>query len=136
MLLIADSGSTKTVWCLMSEQHVRMMSTQGINPFQLDEHEISVILSTELVPQIELYGKTIGVNGVLDDIQEVVFYGAGCTREKAPVVSTALRTALTNGIRVEVMSDMMGAARGLCGQEPGIVCILGTGSSISTKFIT
>ena len=113
----------------MGEQHVRLMTTQGINPFQLDEHEISVILSAELVPQIELYEKTVGLNGIIDDIRKVMFYGAGCTKEKAPVVATALRTALNTDIRIDVMSDMMGAARGLCGHDPGIVCILGTGSN-------
>lgn len=129
MLLLADSGSTKTAWCLIDGQNVRLMTTQGINPFQLDEHEISVILSTELVPQIELYGKTAAINGIMDELHEVMFYGAGCTKEKAPVVATALRTALKADIRIEVMTDMMGAARGLCGHAPGIVCILGTGSN-------
>ncbi len=128
MFLIADSGSTKTAWCLVHEQNVKLISTQGINPFQLEEAEISAILTNELIPQLDQYGQASGADPVAD-LDAVYFYGAGCTKEKSPVVATAIRTSLNNQARIFVESDMMGAAKGLCGDAPGIVCILGTGSN-------
>lgn len=59
----------------------------------------------------------------------VRFYGAGCTPEKQPVVERALRAALPAIDTCEVASDMLGAARAVCGDRPGICCILGTGSN-------
>ncbi len=129
MIVIADSGSTKTAWCIVNGQNVKLISTQGINPFHLNEHEIVNILYNELIDQLELYGKSVGIDNISDEINEVFFYGAGCTDEKAPVVATALRTVLNNKARIIVQSDMIGAARGLCGDAPGVVCILGTGSN-------
>lgn len=128
MFLIADSGSTKTAWCLIHGQNIKLISTQGINPFQLDEAEISAILTNELIPQVCHYGQD-GTDDTLAEIDAVFFYGAGCTREKSHVVATAIRKAFNNQARITVESDMMGAARGLCGQNPGIVAILGTGSN-------
>ena len=129
MIVIADSGSTKTAWCIVDGQSVKLITTQGINPFHLNEHEIVNILSNELVDQLDMYGKNIGIDNVSDAINEVFFYGAGCTDEKAHFVATALRTVLNNKARIIVQSDMIGAARGLCGDCPGVVCILGTGSN-------
>ena len=128
MFLIADSGSTKTAWCLIHEQNVKLISTQGINPFQLEEEEISAILTNELIPQLDEFGKAIPVD-IMEEIDDVFFYGAGCTKEKSPMVATAIRKAFNNQARIIVESDMMGAAKGLCGDAPGIVCILGTGSN-------
>lgn len=118
MTLIADSGSTKTAWCLIEDpRHV--IYTQGINPFQQDEEEICSILHHELL-------SNFNVNFHFDDIY---FYGAGCTPEKAPIVAQTLRKVVSNTARIYVESDMLGAARGLCGRQPGIVAILGTGSN-------
>ena len=66
---------------------------------------------------------------IVERIGEIFFYGAGCTKEKAPVVATAMRTVMNNKARINVLSDMLGAARALCADRPGIVCILGTGSN-------
>lgn len=128
MFLIADSGSTKTAWCLIHDQNVKLISTQGINPFQLDEAEISAILTNELLPQLAQYGQAVSADP-LAELDSVFFYGAGCTREKSPVVATAIRKTFNNQARIIVESDMMGAAKGLCGDSPGIVAILGTGSN-------
>ncbi len=59
----------------------------------------------------------------------IFFYGAGCIPEKVPVVENALRQVLTVDEKVEVNSDLLAAARALCGKKPGIACILGTGSN-------
>ncbi len=122
-ILIADSGSTKTAWSVIetSSKTNTCIFTQGINPFQQTEEEIGGILQHELIPNI--------VQRTLIDIDAIHFYGAGCTKEKAPIVAAALRRIISSTGRIFVESDMLGAARGLCGHNHGIVCILGTGSN-------
>ena len=120
MRLIADSGSTKTDWCLMDGSTVmKRIKTKGINPFFETEKEIEYELSNALVPKIPRGSK----------IDAIHFFGAGCTPEKSPILARALMMQVSDEARVEVRSDMVGAARALCGNEPGIVCILGTGSN-------
>lgn len=117
--LIADSGSTKTAWCLTSNPQ-NIIYTQGINPYQQNEEEICAILQHELMPKLS----TVNCHWL-----SVYFYGAGCTPEKSPMVASTLRQVIgTSGV-IRVESDMLGAARGLCGRQPGIVAILGTGSN-------
>ena len=97
---------------------VKRLRTSGMNPFQMSEEAITEEIKTHLVPELP--------GTVLD---EVHFYGAGCTKEKQPIVERALRANLTINGECEVASDMLGAARGICGHKPGIACILGTGSN-------
>lgn len=119
MILLADSGSTKTDWGLVENgKLVKRLRTNGMNPFQMSEEAITEEIKTHLVPELP--------GTVLD---EVHFYGAGCTKEKQPIVERALRANLTINGECEVASDMLGAARGICGHKPGIACILGTGSN-------
>lgn len=119
MILLADSGSTKTDWGLVENgKLVKRLRTSGMNPFQMSEETITEEIKTHLVPELP--------GTVLD---EVHFYGAGCTKEKQPIVERALRANLTINDECEVASDMLGAARGICGHKPGIACILGTGSN-------
>ena len=122
MILIADSGSTKTAWCLADGKtgQGRTIQTQGINPYHQNEEDTCAILRHELYPHI-------AENAA--DIEHIFFYGAGCTKEKSPMVANALRNTLNSTARISVESDMLGAARGLCGHHKGIVCILGTGSN-------
>ena len=119
MILLADSGSTKTDWGLVENgKLVKRLRTSGMNPFQMSEEAITEEIKTHLVPELP--------GTVLD---EVHFYGAGCAKEKQPIVERALRANLTINGECEVASDMLGAARGICGHKPGIACILGTGSN-------
>ena len=119
MILLADSGSTKTDWGLVENgKLVKSLRTSGMNPFQMSEEAITEEIKYHLVPELP--------STVLD---EVHFYGAGCTKEKQPIVERALRANLTINGECEVASDMLGAARGICGHKPGIACILGTGSN-------
>ena len=118
MILIADSGSTKTDWCLADRgMIVSRKDTQGINPFHQDEDEINRIIIEELLP-------------VLGDaeIDEVVFYGSGCRAEKIVPMHNLLSDLFPNS-DVEINSDLIAAARAVCGRNAGIACILGTGSN-------
>ena len=80
MILIADSGSTKTDWCIVfNDTPIKRMGTKGINPFFQSEEEIQQELTHSLLPQLP--------EGT---INSVFFYGAGCTPEKAPVLRRAI----------------------------------------------
>ena len=119
MILIADSGSTKTDWAAVDGGTVVCRTqTKGMNPFFQTEEEMTAELRDVLLPQLPSL-----------PVESVYFYGAGCTPEKCPVVAETLRKALNVTRNSEVYSDMLGAARGLCGREEGIVCIMGTGSN-------
>jgi N-acetylglucosamine kinase-like BadF-type ATPase len=118
-ILLADSGSTKTDWCLIDTERglIERFNTVGINPFQQTEAEISTNVRDSLIPSL---GDV--------SIDKIFFYGAGCANEeKKNVVRCALAENISADIAVD--SDLMGAARALCGTEIGIACILGTGSN-------
>lgn len=119
MILLADSGSTKTDWCAVADgKAIASVKTAGMNPFQQSAEDIERTISEELMPHLPAR-----------HFAEVHFYGAGCTKEKAPIVEAALRRLLTIDGEAEVVSDMLGAARAVCGHHAGIACILGTGSN-------
>ncbi len=118
MILIADSGSTKTDWCLVENgQVVQRILTKGTNPFFQSQEEISQEVEEALLPQVKDYS-----------IESVFFYGAGCA---FPEKNEIVRLAIAQHIKapVEVGSDLLAAARALCGKNSGIACILGTGSN-------
>ena len=131
--LLADSGSTKTDWALITDGTVAArIRTKGMNPFQMSEDEIANEVETALLPQLQSacgIGTASSKQDVTCTLSNLHFYGAGCTPEKIPVVERALRRHLHVTGVCEVASDMLGAARALCGDQPGIACILGTGSN-------
>lgn len=122
MILLADSGSSKTHWCLMAANgQVSEFFTDGINPFYQTSDAIRNSISNQLLPQMARLlwaGK----------ITNIYFYGAGCTPEKIPFLVHALQSVFKDA-QVEVYSDMVGAARGLLGHKKGVACIMGTGSN-------
>ena len=117
-LLIADSGSTKTDWLFVAPDGERLeLHTDGINPARDTRVYIYNVLSgTESLPlQRDIEGA-------------VYFYGAGCIEPFSETVKGVIEELFPKCL-VEVESDLLGAARALCGHEPGIACILGTGSN-------
>ena len=119
MILIADSGSTKVDWCVVENgKIVKQVNTKGINPFFQSEEEISNEIQSTLILQLDT-----------QDFDEVYFYGAGCTFDKVDIVKKAIRKNINVKNEIEVATDMLAAARGLCGYLPGIACIMGTGSN-------
>jgi N-acetylglucosamine kinase-like BadF-type ATPase len=119
MNLIADSGSTKTAWCLVSDgQDIKQFETAGINPFFQTEDEIVAQLTEALLPQIS------GNN-----VENIYFYGAGCANPEKNRALEGLLMSVVGAKTAFVASDMLGAARGLLGRESGIACILGTGAN-------
>ena len=116
--LIADSGSTKAEWCVLDGQKKRKIVTQGLSPYFLSTMQIKTIMDQELLPALK---------GTMP--QMIHFYGTGCSNPaNVNIVKQALRKLFT-GAELKVNSDLMGAAKALCGDEKGVACILGTGSN-------
>lgn len=121
MKLIADSGSTKTDWCVIDSKGdvACRFAGQGINPFQQERSVIEAIVLDE-------------VKGRVPDAQsinEIYFYGAGCREEMRPMMAQILCSSFTNASVIEVNSDLLAAARALFADGEGVACILGTGSN-------
>lgn len=124
MTLIADSGSTKTAWMLMQEGRCdAVCHTRGINPVLQTADEVVQLLEAELLPALPVQDVVAaGTSG------RIFFYGAGCLPSRRGAVETALRSLFPEA-EIRVDSDLLGAARALCGHAEGIACILGTGSN-------
>lgn len=122
MILIADSGSTKTDWRLIDEQNgIDQGKTAGFNPFYQTTQDILTEIEQILVPQL-------GPEHI-DKVEEVHFYGAGCSTEaNIQTVSHALESIFPQA-NIFINNDLLAAARALCEREAGIVGILGTGSN-------
>jgi len=116
--LIADSGSTKTEWCLISGKQKKIFDTQGLSPYFLSTEQIEYIIEHELKTKMKKA-----------EPDEVFFYGTGCSNpDNVRIVKKAIEKCFP-GAKVAVDHDLMGAAKALCGNEKGVACILGTGSN-------
>jgi glucosamine kinase len=119
MILIADSGSTKTSWVLIGDHQKKLeFQSQGFNPYVQTKDQISNALKTEVYPKVKVF-----------DIVTIYFYGAGCsTPENVAIMNLCLKGHFQNA-DIEVSHDLMAAAKSLWHDERGIVAILGTGSN-------
>lgn len=117
-ILIADSGATKTDWCLTKNGEIlHRFSGTGISPVYQTGEEIAREIKLHVYPIL----KNV-------HIRAVYFYGAGCIPEKTMLVREAIRQSFPVDT-IHVYSDLIAAAHSLCGHESGIACILGTGSN-------
>lgn len=122
MIIIADSGSTKTDWRLIENTKTHHFNTIGFNPFFQDAADIAHELRTILLPGIKSKISSL-------QIDTIYFYGAGCsTPGKCKIVNEALSTVFSEA-NITVEHDLLAAARALCGTNKGIAAILGTGSN-------
>lgn len=118
MILIADSGSSKTNWTLVKEQQIiSRFESEGYNPCYNSREEITDSLRKNLPARYDW-----------NDIVLVAFYGAGCYEDKYAVIEEALRPLFPNA-RFDVAMDLMASARALLGHDPGFAAILGTGTN-------
>jgi glucosamine kinase len=116
-ILIADSGSTKCEWCLVTPRKKTSYFTQGMSPYFLTADQMAQVIRTELCVQMK------------EVPEEVHFYGTG---NKNPANARMIRNVLKSIFpksQITVDHDLLGAARALCLHEPGVACILGTGSN-------
>ncbi|PZX52639.1 N-acetylglucosamine kinase [Algoriphagus chordae] len=118
MILIADSGSSKTDWRVIHSDHsISQYRGIGFNPYYQTSEEMAIQMREDFLIQLA------------SEIEEIYFYGAGCsTPDRNNEVSSALRTIFPKA-KITVDHDLAAAAKSTCGHQPGIACILGTGSN-------
>jgi glucosamine kinase len=122
MIIVADSGSSKTDWLIESPgSEPEEFRTAGLNPYFLSEKEIVKIIQSQ---GSEIVKKS-------PQITEVYFFGAGCSSpDRREIVSNALSSIFPKAF-ISVDSDLLGSAYATCGHAKGFCCVLGTGSNIS-----
>src|SRR5580704_594453 len=119
MIIIADGGSTKTNWCLVTEEGKKVyFNTEGYNPYFSSTEYIIQSLRDSLPTDLEK-----------DEITEVDYYGAGCsTPEVRKIVEDAMKAVFTKS-KIYIGHDLLAAARALLGTNSGFAAILGTGTN-------
>lgn len=122
--LIADCGSTKIEWAVIDInspagfEPLKTFHSTGFNAAVSPAENISKILATEVSPA------TQGLK-----IENLHFYGAGCIGGAVDKQLSMMLSGAFPDAKIEVASDLLGAARALFGNNQGIACILGTGSN-------
>lgn len=123
MIIIADCGATKCDWRVLPgpEDAPMAFATQGFSPYSYNKEGILALLENSFDgTQMAKFAPSA---------TEVFFYGTGLAN---PVNREALGWALRHRFpqaSIELFTDLLGAARGCCGHEEGIACILGTGAN-------
>lgn len=119
MILIADSGATKADWRLVkADGSIQQAQTAGISPFYQTATQIAEALRNQLLPHLPQ-----------ETVQQVFFYGTGCSTEANVAIVKQGFLVVFPQATIVVEHDTLAAARALCGHNPGIACILGTGSN-------
>ena len=120
MILIADSGGSKTDWRLiLGNGDIGQASSPGFNPYYQPIEDLEKIIHEILLPLIP----------VADPVTQIYFYGAGVSSEKNQLTIKNAFIRFFPHAQIEIGWDLLAAARALCGKEPGIACIMGTGSN-------
>ena len=120
MILVADSGSSKTDWLGYKDGKTISFSTQGINPYFLNAQDI-----------FKIFSRLKTTEEFASEVREIYFYGSGCsTPDKHEVISNGLSLYFTKAF-ISVENDLIGCAYATCGDQKGLICILGTGSNVS-----
>lgn len=118
MILIADSGATKTDWRLLLQNGtIEQTSTPGFNPNYQPIDDLTKNIRETLVPLVK------------EKVTKLFFYGTGVSSEKNQKTVRDVLAGFFPDAHLEIAWDLLASARALCGHEPGIACILGTGSN-------
>ena len=118
MILIADSGGSKIDWRLLTfDGAVVQANTPGFNPYYQPIEDLTKNFKEVIVPK------------VTEGIHKIFFYGAGVSSEKNQMTIKNAFLKFFPEAQIEIGWDLLAAARALCGREPGIACIMGTGSN-------
>jgi glucosamine kinase len=118
MILIADSGASKTDWRMINGQGaIAQAQTLGYNPYYQNVDQLEHEMREVLVPQVK------------DSVEKIYYYGAGCSSEKNRQGIRGVLEKFFPEAHIEIWHDLLAAARALCGHQEGIACILGTGAN-------
>lgn len=118
-IIVVDGGSTKADWLSSRmESDSAPITTRGVNPFLHTKENI-----TDWIRQ-DLNSKWTDSKGIV-----IYYYGAGCSDQKRCALMKNALSAVFPHASIQVEHDLLAAARALCGDAPGIACILGTGSN-------
>jgi glucosamine kinase len=118
MIIVADSGGSKIDWrFLKSDKTIGQANSAGFNPYYQPIDHLKNIIKESLLTHIS------------EPVTKIFFYGTGVSSEKNQQVIQAAFAEHFEKAKIEIGWDLLAAARALCGQEPGIACILGTGSN-------
>ena len=118
MILIADSGASKTDWRFIhNDGQITQAQTIGFNPYYQSSEILETDIREVLLPQFK------------QEVHEVYFYGSGCSADKNRKIVRNVFEKHFRDAHIEIWHDLLAAARALCGNEPGIACILGTGAN-------
>jgi glucosamine kinase len=118
MILIADSGGSKTDWRLIDKAgKIAQASAPGFNPYYQPIDDLKRNVKEILLPKIT------------DGVSKIFFYGAGVSSAKNQLSIKSAFLEFFPQAQIEIGWDLLAAARALCGREPGIACIMGTGSN-------
>lgn len=118
MIIIADSGGSKIDWRLVKKGGaISQAHSAGFNPYYQPIDDLHNSIKQVLLPIVE------------ETVTKVFFYGAGVSSEKNQETIKEAFSQFFPGTYTEVGWDLLAAARALCGNEPGIACIMGTGSN-------
>lgn len=119
MKLLADSGSTKCDWALVTPDGKEYFHTLGLNPN---------ILSPEQF--IKILRDSKGLQSIKHEVTQIEFYGSGCSTQNQTQVASTLKAYFNQAQSIEVENDLMAAAKSTCKNLKGYVAILGTGSNL------
>jgi len=122
MILVADSGSTKTNWIAIDEsgKNIFKIDTKGLNP--------------AVLPKKTIYNRVVkneDLNMIKKQVKKIFFYGAGCGTDTAKGYLREVFEDIFSNADIEIYEDTIAAVKSLRTDDPGIVCILGTGSNCS-----
>ena len=119
MIIIADGGSTKTNWCLVTDEGKKVLfNTEGYNPYFSSTDYIIRSLKDQLPNDLDI-----------EHISEVNYYGAGCSvPDRQKIVEEAMKVVFKNA-RINIGHDLLAAARAVLGINEGFAAILGTGTN-------
>ena len=125
MILIVDSGSTKSDWIAIDnngKQLLEKLRTKGLNPEILKQEKLKKIIKKH--PDLKAHKK---------EVTHVFFYGAGCGTDRGKELVRAALTEVFVNAEISVEEDTMAAVYGTINHdtEAAVVCILGTGSNCS-----
>ena len=119
MILIADSGGSKTDWRLIKKDgSIAQANAPGFNPYYQPIDDLKKNVKEILLPQINDHR-----------VNKIFFYGAGVSSVKNQLTIKSAFLEFFPEAHIEIGWDLLAAARALCGHEPGIACIMGTGSN-------